>query len=267
MKLKTKNLIEILLLGIILIGGVYFWQSIQQPKIQEISERKALELANSVIHSECKVALTEIKEMDWNIRGPEFAILKERNICPTINDYRENKMWKAQKPLNDSTEAIALIGIYGKFVCVYVLDKRAAPGILSLDKVCPQKQKVTITTDKREYEQGEVIEIGVRNDLNKSIFYERSVGCGLSFWQMQKREDNNWRNITLDPVCLWRTAGSLITELKPNEEITNTWDLTTGIPGGFIGAGTYRFSFDYGFTQDSWNEKIIYSNEFTIKEK
>jgi len=131
--------------------------------------------------------------------------------------------------------------------------------------------EVIITTDKAEYSQGEAVKITVENNISQSIFYERQIGCGLSFWRLETNESGKWQNKQLDEICRWDIAGPLITELKPGDRITNGWNLKN--KDRFIGSGNYRISFNYGLDEKYYwerkdnGQKIIYSPEFAVREK
>ena len=174
MTTKTKILAGVLVMGIVLIGGWWIWNSYFEKisvnkTTSEISKEKALKLANQILEEECNLSFSQIERISWT-KGPEVENLK-REICPTIDKYNKTEIWKSKISLNDNIEIIALVGIYGKFVCVYGLDKGAAPGIISIDKACGKTEKVTLSTDKTEYEQGEKIKVTIENNLNQNIWY------------------------------------------------------------------------------------------------
>jgi hypothetical protein len=142
---------------------------------------------------------------------------------------------------------------------------------------------VSIFTDKTEYEQGETVKITIRNNLDKSIWY---LSDRSSWWDLEKQVNKDWKQIDLFPPistegreeCVQplppQSIEEILKELKPNFEIEDTWNLRNceleigvSISIDFIDSGNYRLSFTYGFSKDSYGEKIIYSNEFTIKEK
>lgn len=159
------------------------------------------------------------------------------------------------------------------------------------------QNQVTITTDKTEYEQGEIIKITVKNNLDKSIWDFGNCG-GKRWWGVQKFENNSWEDVlfskpdiieeeiggyraykqTCDFIVCEKEENS---ELKPNTEINDEWSLTAtcewplqpiGVPKTNpknIEEGTYRVFITYGLAKDfnSSEAEIIYSNEFTIKEK
>jgi hypothetical protein len=119
------------------------------PLKKEISEQKALELANQVLQSKCKMSFTEIKKVDWTKGGPGFDIYE--SICPEAKNYKENKIWVAEKKLNENYQATAHVGINGKFVCVFASTIGAAPGgPFPLDQACPKEETANWKTYRNE---------------------------------------------------------------------------------------------------------------------
>ena len=163
-------------------------------------------------------------------------------------------------------------------------------------------KQVTITVDKTDCMQGDMVNITVKNNLDKSIW---DFGpCGdKPFWKLHKLEGGKWREMMFSfPDIIEKDIGGdrayievcdLIVceipepvELKSNSEIGYEWSLGKSIcewplsPIGMpetapkkIEPGTYRLSLSYGLTvsdEDPFkvlNISTIYSNEFTIKEK
>ena len=136
-------------------------------------------------------------------------------------------------------------------------------------------QEVTIATDKTEYERGEEINIVVKNNKHDKIFY---CGAGdLSGWRfnLKKKENGNWKE--LDKRELFPTVWTpSIRELAPNE--TFSVAIKKEVIEKPIDSGTYEIGFKFFLTLDKslenirencWEREsnIIYSNEFTIKEK
>ena len=144
-----------------------------------------------------------------------------------------------------------------------------------------QISEVIINTDKIKYEQGERVNITLINNLDKSVWY-REVGCGLSFWYLQKKEDGNWQDVksTLITPCKWLVPLPP-TELKPGESVEYNWDMhkyfqaeTYNDPEklGFVDPGTYRVASYYfpdctslRYPYECDKPVNIYSNEFIIK--
>ena len=55
--------------------------------------------------------------------------------------------------------------------------------------------------------------------------------------------------------------------LEANEKIQKTWNMEV-VEDGLVkpaGTGTYRLSFYFGSTEDSYTQEIVHSNEFSIR--
>jgi len=170
------------------------------------------------------------------------------------------------------------------------------------ERECGVKEtQVIITTDKTEYDQGETIKISVKNNLDKPIWYRRQIPLEFPpFWELEKFEENKWKTVYFylpvqekeKEICILRFHERptwYIDELKPNSKISYQWnqkvcigDKDNGSEPEFIQKGRYRFAFRFGlrkihlsnYQEEPWkgkedlmDTKIIYSNEFIIKEK
>jgi len=133
-------IISLVIFFICLVGKILLWQRLSEPPIPpaaaEISKDNALELANQSLGKKCNLSFSQIERVGWT-KALDIEDLK-REICPTIDGYNENEIWRGKVPLDENIEIVALVGVYGKFVCLYGLDKRAAPGIMSVDEACAQ---------------------------------------------------------------------------------------------------------------------------------
>lgn len=135
---------------------------------------------------------------------------------------------------------------------------------------------VTIATDKTEYGQGEVVEIIVRNGLDKPIWYIKEV-CLPSCCNLYKWEDSEWKSLGNPMPCTQLTAPLRCiqspeepciievtpNELKPGESTRKQWGMM--IWGELAESGKYQLSFYYGLSKKNYTEKTVYSNEFIIK--
>lgn len=144
-------------------------------------------------------------------------------------------------------------------------------------------REVVLTTDKKEYSQGEIIKVSLRNNSDKSILYlDPKIGpCGSGpyWWGLQKFEKDSWQELriirpggikkTECRICLreYTPIEMFVREAQAGSEMFDNWNLKNckGTTLSFIGSGNYRLTFTYGLSKDSWEEKIVYSNEFTIK--
>lgn len=152
--------------------------------------------------------------------------------------------------------------------------------------------EVTISTDRNDYDKGEILNIIVKNGLDKSILYSSS---GDRFWDIEYFENGIWKKFGYEGREGFQLANENIgdtcyivlyermppTELKSQSSISSQWNqkicfLGTGNPAEprivrYIESGKYRLVFNYGF-EISENDpfrlseiKTIYSNTFTIK--
>lgn len=156
------------------------------------------------------------------------------------------------------------------------------------------EKEITIVTDKTEYEQGEIIKIVVNNGLDKSILYSNGGG---RFWDIEYFADDKWINpdykegdgFQLTKKNIGEVCYIALYERSFPEELTSQLNLTAqwnqkicpfGIEGPdkpkivkYIESGKYRLVFGYGFEISSNDPfkisepTVVYSNEFTIKEK
>jgi|GEM_PF-2027581 len=233
-------IISLVVFFICLIGKILLWEKLSEPPIlpatSEISREEALRLANQVLEKECNLSFSQIERIKWT-KGPDVENLK-RKICPAINEYKENKIWRAEKPLNENIDVIGLVGIYGKFVCLYGLDKRAAPGIISVDKACEQREGVIITTDKTKY-----VKVIFPNGKEKLV-----VGNSYSIkWEagnIDKVEISIWD--TSVKSYGWPPDSSIVIAEVPADEKEYSWTISPTLfkgPGGrpkeFIVPGHY----------------------------
>jgi hypothetical protein len=153
------------------------------------------------------------------------------------------------------------------------------------------KSMIAISTDKNQYSEGEIIDIVVKNGLDKSVLYSRG---GDRFWGIEYFKNNEW----VDPG-FEEGGGFQLTEeslgydcymalyermppitLESQSSLSAQWNqkicpFGTGSPADprtveYIGSGKYRLVFNYGFEiseNDPYrisNFKKIYSNVFTI---
>jgi hypothetical protein len=140
----------------------------------------------------------------------------------------------------------------------------------------PQPTKVSdaegviVTTDKTEYERGEVIKISVRNNLNVPLWYAQEVECGSSFWSLN---DCDNVEVPYHVPCAWVVPQHDFTKLNPGETLEGSWD-TKGEGMRFEPAepGCYKIVFPYSLEEkkpmsDGWyGDRIeVYSNEFAVK--
>ena len=124
----------------------------------------------------------------------------------------------------------------------------------------PVEKNVTITINKIENEQGEVVKITIRNNLDNSIWYRDDVYCYLEF-----NSGNAWAPSLI--INMMVCPRGEIKELDSNREISYYIDFSNNNHIFYSGAGKYRISFKYNHSLENVSGKTLYSNEFIIKEK
>jgi len=152
--------------------------------------------------------------------------------------------------------------------------------------------EVTISTDKNNYDKGEVIIIVVKNGLDKTVLYQSG---GDKFWGIEYYKDNQWINPAyeedggfqltkkdIDDNCYIKLYERVLpSEFKPQANLSSQWNqkicpFGTGGPEKprivkYIESGKYRLIFYYGFeiSKDDpykiFEVKTVYSNAFVIK--
>ena len=121
------------------------------------------------------------------------------------------------------------------------------------------EEQIIITTDKPEYEQGEIVKMIINNNLNQNIYYYENIYCYLEY----KKENEIWiLSRAVNMPCL---RGE-VKEIKNNEVVYFSIDFDEDGFTHYFGGGKYRIAFNYGTDKNITSSGIIYSNEFTIKE-
>ena len=120
-----------------------------------------------------------------------------------------------------------------------------------------QIQLVTISTDKTEYEQGEIVRVLVKNNLDKTICFGTCNPCYL------EKKNDKWEAYS-KLLCTRNFIGKC---LQPKE--TKIFEPTKDIPYIEIEKGNYRvvcsICIDCEGSIHFREDRLIYSNEFTIK--
>jgi len=153
-------------------------------------------------------------------------------------------------------------------------------------EVITKKGKITLTTDKTEYEQGEKIKVTIENNLNQNIWYYGTeeyaalYSCledyryALKIQKLAKSKDI-WNDVKAHYNCCFMICyvkAPELKELNPKEKIFGIWNQKISnskarIVGKLAEPGKYRFVFVYYLSNNTNYPNYVYSNEFTIKEK
>jgi len=154
-----------------------------------------------------------------------------------------------------------------------------------------QPGEITITTDKTEYKQGEIIKITIRNNSDKPIFSRMNMFITWNDLHLEKFKNGSWVEVDFWPPVFGHKGpcfGVLLPErplgvnkLESHSEFVQEWNQrechNIGEEPTLIEKGKYRLAFVYGTKAGNWaydpkyyhypikNPKLIYSNEFIIK--
>ncbi len=123
-------------------------------------------------------------------------------------------------------------------LCYAVVDVKTGE-VDCMKEISFSQKKVTITTDKTEYKQGEMVKISVKNNLDNPIKHLKGVECGL-----QGFSNREWTN-ALSSSCKWNGED----KLESNSEYNFNWT-TLGLE-----LEKYRVAFYYQ------EQKIIETKE------
>lgn len=265
MNSKIKILIGILIAGILLIGGWGIWKSQHIPT----------QPSKSIIQSELKISVDGKLETITDIYLPIDKIEAEKIVkkfCEPENpnyDYDYN----AIKKVNDEWR----IPIYNLNCPCYAVVNIESGETNCMKEIPFEIQQVTITTDKTEYEQGEIVSIRVKNNLDKSIWYYEwsEFGC-IGGFSIGKRKEGYKEFYPLATEKCLRP----IVKLEPKSERVYKLNLSLSTPArkhweeyNVELLGTFKLKFNYFLNETSArqhyiNEAItIYSNEFTIRKR
>jgi len=189
-------------------------------------------------------------------------------VIPQIEPGKEmsfkwnQKLWTYCHPkasshdLKNSTFIIASPGKYRICVKLRYLKSGNEKIICSYEFVI--KNLVTLTTDKTEYEQGEIVKITVKSDSGKVCYpkYRGSDCWRLPFGVERFIEDEKkWKNIRIGKSIMcpqWKAMPATECSHSP---VIFMWDQQE-MNKGQVPPGKYRIKFGG-----------VYSNEFTIKRK
>jgi len=160
----------------------------------------------------------------------------------------------------------SLQDLYYKRCKIFLPDIRVKPALFygcgCRDNVCvgvnKKSKDVTITTDKTEYEQGDAIRLSIKNNSGENVCFE---SCNTYYFQK--------KNVIWKEYLTKRCEVNFITKCIDHSEVEEFKGRLSEVD---FKEGVYKIAVP--IYTDCQNEefpckenKTIYSNEFTIKEK
>ena len=299
MKTKTKISIGVLIVGIVLISGLFILPEIFKDK-------------TCTEDSDC----VKVCEDCWCFCGGYTDVVNKKSLVfLKIKKFFMSPFCKLMEPFRPMVSCVPLylkenpVCINKKcatrpspdcgLICLEYQTKKENEGkkmfikllnTLSNEKglnktaqeileMCNCFREVTITTDKTEYKQGEEVKIIAINNLGKSIWYAKRLdGCKGSFWELEKFAKGKWKKVVYHPFVLCEISDFGFTELESKEKLEEIWDGYVWISEESkeykrktADSGKYRVIFYYSLENISrfdryFKKRIkIYSNEFIIK--
>ena len=206
-------------------------------------------ITNPIVETQCEIdsdcLLVYVSDYDYTCQ-PCDRSLKEYQ-CLTISEIKKLKNKGRQK--DESMLCSPCPPEFDKYTC------KCANGECKKVKE-DLVEEVSITTDKMEYEQGEVVEIIIKNDLDGELFFRLSI---------ESFDNSNWNKIVKDIRCDCNLQNCPIPQLpiKANSEGIKFWNQKKGLCDELPLGQKLRIEMMCG----EGANYIIYSNEFTIKEK
>jgi len=268
---KTKILIGVLVVGILLIGGWRVWNT-------QI-ENKCSSDADCRFWNSCGCASREnLLCLLFELFGPKvhWEYYPCRS-CGCLNGKCTS--WNAIFEEAQKTKNIEL--------CYEIRDIACKNYCLMVLENIKTKEEVIIFTDKTEYEQEENIKVIIENNLNQNIWYYGVNGYAtlysclnnhryaLKVQKLAKLKEDIWDDVEAHHFCCFARCyvkTPELKELKPKEKILGEWDQTVydseaGINGKLAEPGRNRFVFIYYLSNNTNQPNYAYSNEFIIKER
>ncbi len=281
---KVKILVGVLVVGILLISG---WWILSNQMIGVCSNDTPQFCDRSCkTDQECKFACgCGCISRDEKCSSNAVCKIGVCHTCRCVNGKCESWFNVFKRALD--TKDVALCGEIKPISCKDMCYKILAidtKNITLCDKISNvyeratcrdviKQEQVTITTDKTEYEQGEKINIIVKNNIHDKIFHCGAGDLSGWRWNLKKKENGIWKEIDGREFfpTVWTPP---LRELAPNETFSVT--VKKEVIEKTISPGTYKIGFKFFLTLDQsledvrencWEREpnIIYSNEFTIK--
>lgn len=263
MTTKIKILIGILVVIIIVAGGWWVWNHYRPPICSALEQqmKEEIEKANYCnVDEDCIAMSTGGKTGLLEVFGCWVFINKNADLTK-FNEARED---------------------WVKNGCSSVIDAcLPSPLLTCISNKCTQQptQAVTIATDKTEYKKGETVKITIKNNGTEAIM---PSGFSNSFgFTIESFRKGNWISISISHCFCPVPGGGFvdcelvpIPDLQPGEIFETGWGQQEAIcskeilpapPGKYRAVVTYKAIIYNDEISYSENEKISFSNEFTIK--
>ncbi len=282
---KTKILIGVLIVGLLLIGGFLILQNPPFCESDNLRDCDGKKVKIIGIFDTTKGCMGVVVAENYKVEYPpqESVLLSE-----FVNKCNETRY---------TNKRVEVIGVMRENKCPIDKPVQCWGGmeIEHIDSIkILENLTLIITTDKTEYEQGEMVKIVIINGLNSPIVPEailpdkaksiKFLGENYGIGMIERFENGVW--IGIEPV--WRCGNSCFKEYKeckyehsfePAEKRVFEWNQTMLICDAvniterveYVGAGKYRISSIFLHTSAVWLDEektrtTFYSNEFTIKD-
>ncbi len=284
----NKKFIFITILILVIAGvSLFVWknQKIEQPNSNQTSDN-ALVLDGIITSTDSQKVPGEITAFEFRSNDGRNLILnieKSDFINAEGSEITYNKI-----KVGDSVRVTTQRGDI--FLSSNFLKPSEIKIIQSTDN--SNKSGVIISTDKTEYNKGEIIKIVVNNKLDKSVLYSSG---GDRFWNIEYFRNGKWTNPGLEEgggfqlaeknvgencyIALYERTSPV--ELKAGSNLSSQWSqkicpFDTSSPAEprtvkYIESDQYRLAFIYGFEVSKDDPyklsdfQTVYSNAFTIK--
>lgn len=202
---------------------------------------------------------------DWhNITFPDFTMQANKTYYYTVRT--------GSYPQIHHTDELPAEGGMGIINCTSFVDANGRSYNDWIPAIRLEGEKVnlvTVETDKTVYEQGEPVNITVKNGLNYEICIGLEGGCHGTVFHVQKFDNDTWTDLTtVCGHCLW----AILDCIDPMSSKMYEWNQTVYADPANCGSlqqvldGTYRIKIRYRYFDDigSTIRGEVYSDDFVI---
>jgi len=273
--MKTERFLIILGICLVIILAIILWMGwkgyqLQKRDLSIVTDKTEYEsggilkvkiknnFGENICFSSCYPYLLENKNENWE--SYKYAECQKFNGNGSCIEARKEKAFELTLP--EAPEGLHRLAIPVCLGCKsedsFQEDQRFYSNEFWIRE---KKKEVTITTDKTEYEQGDIVKITVKNNIDKNVCFE---SCNAYYLE---KKNGKWE---IDQKSM-KLCGieNFIGECLESGE-TKTFELKTALDSYYKkDPGTYRavvhLCIDCQGLKDFRTDKTIYSNEFTIK--